>query len=321
MKILILGAGGTGGYFGGRLAQAGADVTFLVRERRAQQLADHGLRIESPSDKITLPVKTVLAADVQPIFDVVIIACKAYDLASSIDAITPAMGENTFVVPLLNGIAHLDQLDAAFGAHRVLGGSCQIAATLTPDGIVKSMADTHLILWGTREKLREGEPKAQHQRKQQTIAEALGDAFAKTVVTWKVSDNIMLDMWEKVAFLSTLAGMTCLMRASVGEILATSDGRAIMAEYMRTSVAIATAEGYSPRANIVERFEKILDSTGSTLTASMLRDLESGNPVEVDHIVGFMLGKARQHGIDDGLIRVAHTHLKAYEVRRGKNKG
>ncbi len=329
MKILILGAGGTGGYFGGRLAQGGADVTFLVRERRAQQLADHGLRIESPSDKITLPVQTVLAADVKPIFDVIILACKAYDLASSIEAITPAMGENTFVVPLLNGIAHLDQLDTAFGALRVLGGSCQIAATLTPDGIVKSMADTHLILWGAREKLREGEHRAQqqaqqqaqHQTQQQTIAAALGDAFAKTIVTWKVSDNIMLDMWEKVAFLSTLAGMTCLMRANVGEILATPDGRAIMTEYVRTSMAIATAEGYPPRANMVERFEKILDSTGSTLTASMLRDLESSNPVEADHIVGFMLGKARQHGIDDSLIRVAYTHLKAYEIRRWKNKG
>ncbi len=308
MKILILGAGGTGGYFGGRLFEAGADVTFLVREKRAQQIAQRGLRIESPQGNVTLDVKTVLSDNVTAEYDVVILSCKAYDLASSIEAIRPAMNAATCVVPLLNGISHISTLDAAFGKARVMGGSCQIAATLTKDGVVKSMFDAHAILWGAREP------------SQQVQADALGLAFAKTIVDWKVSENIMQDMWEKVAFLSTLAGMTCLMRASVGDILATADGRTLMKRYLDSCVAVAVNSGYPPRAAILERYEKVMDTTGSPLTASMMRDLEGGGPVEADHIVGFMLGKAREFGIDDTMLSVAYAHLKAYENRRAGNR-
>lgn len=304
MKILVLGAGGTGGYFGGRLHQGGADVTFLVREKRAQHIAAQGLVIESLKDKVTLQVKTILANEVKPEFDIVILSCKSFDLESSIAAIAPAMAPHTCVVPLLNGISHLDTLDAAFGKARVMGGVCQIAATLSKDGIVKSLADMQFILWGAREP------------SQGVAARKLGEAFAKTSADWKVSDNVMQDMWEKVAFLSTLAGMTCLMRAPIGEILATPDGAALLRRYIDASVAVITREGFPPRANIVERFEKVLSSTGSTLTASMLRDLEGGGPIEADHIVGFMLNKAREHGVDDTLLSVAYTHLKAYELRR-----
>ena len=304
MKILVLGAGGTGGYFGGRLHEGGADVTFLVREKRAQHLAQHGLQIESPKGNATLKVKTVRAQDVKAEYDIVLLSCKAYDLASSIDAIRPAMNAATCVVPLLNGISHIDTLDAAFGKSRVMGGVCQISATLTKDGVVKSMADVHAITWGAREP------------SQQASAIALGDAFAKTIVDWKVSQNIMLDMWEKVAFLSTLAGMTCLMRASVGDILATADGRALMQRHLDSCVAIATKSGFAPRAPVLERYAKVMNSTGSPMTASMLRDLESGGAVEAEHVVGFMLGKAREFGIDDTMLTVAYAHLQAYENRR-----
>ena len=308
MKILVLGAGGTGGYFGGRLHEGGADVTFMVRGIRAQQIAQDGLRIESPKGNVTLNVTTVQAQQVKAEYDIVILSCKAYDLASSIDAIRPAMTPTTCVVPLLNGISHIDALDAAIGKPRVMGGICQIAATLTKDGVVKSMLDAHAITWGAREP------------SQQAAANALGDAFAKTIVDWKVSDNVMLDMWEKVAFLSTLAGMTCLMRASVGEILATADGRALMTRYLDSCVAIATKSGYPPRAAILERYQKVMHAVGSPLTASMLRDLEGGGPVEADHVVGFMLAKAREFGIDDTMLSVAYAHLKAYENRRAANR-
>ena len=304
MKILVLGAGGTGGYFGGRLHQGGADVTFLVREQRAQHIAAQGLVIETLKDKVTLQVKTILANEVKPAFDIVILSCKSFDLDSSIAAIAPAMASHTCVVPLLNGISHLDTLDAAFGKARVMGGVCQIAAMLTSDGIVKSMADMQFILWGARDPA------------QTAAVRKLGEVFANTTVDWKVSDNVMQDMWEKVAYLSTLAGMTCLMRATIGDILAAADGRALLRRYIDASVAVITREGFPPRASMVERFEKVLSSTGSTLTASMLRDLESGGPVEADHIVGFMLKKARENGIDDTLLSVAYTHLKAYEERR-----
>lgn len=308
MKILVLGAGGTGGYFGGRLHEAGANVTFLVREKRGQQLAQHGLQIESPKGNATLKVKTVLAQEVKAEYDIVILSCKAYDLASSIEAIRPAISATTCVVPLLNGISHIDALDATFGKARVMGGVCQIAATLTKEGVVKSLIDVHSIIWGAREP-------SQH-----AAANLLGDAFAKTTVDWKVSENIMQDMWEKVTFLSTLAGMTCLMRASVGEILATVDGRTLMKHYLDSCIAVSSKSGYPPRAPTLERYENVLNSTGSPLTASMLRDLESAGQVEADHIVGFMLGKAREFDIDDSMLTVAYTHLKAYENRRAANR-
>ena len=306
MKILVLGAGATGGYFGGRLYQGGADVTFLVRAKRAGQLATQGLVIESLKDKVVLQVRTVLAEAVKPDYDVVILACKAFDLGSSIAAITPAMGPATCVLPLLNGISHLDALDAAFGKDRVMGGACQIAATLTQNGIVKSLTATQSIVWGTRDAA------------QAALAQQLADAFSNTAVDWKLSDNIMLDMWEKVTFLCTLAGMTCLMRASVGDILAAPHGHILIQRCFDSCVAIATQEGFTPRANVIERFQAVLSATGSTLTASMLRDIENKLPVEANHVLGFMLGKARENGIDDLMLTLAYTHLKAYEARRAR---
>jgi 2-dehydropantoate 2-reductase len=307
-RILVLGAGGTGGYFGGRLHEGGVDVTFLVRERRQAQIARDGLRIEAPSASVTLAVKTVMANTIKPEFDIIILACKAYDLESSIAAISPAMHETTCVVPLLNGIAHIEQLDQAFGKARVMGGSCQIAATLTSDGVVKSMAPIHSIVWGAREPA------------QSAAASALGEAFASTIVDWRISENIMLDMWEKIAFLSTLAGMTCLMRANVGEILATPDGKKLMRQYSDCAIEIARREGYAPRPEVLARFESVLNSSGSTLTASMLRDLEAGNAVEADHIVGYMMNKAGEHGLDGSIITVAYAHLKAYQQRRAAGR-
>ena len=310
MKILVLGAGGTGGYFGGRLAQAGADVTFLVRPKRAAQLAAAGLVIETVAERAVFKVNTIGAEMVEPRYDVVLLSCKAYDLDSSIAAIRGAMHHTSCVVPLLNGISHLEALDAAFGRARVMGGSCQIFATLAPDGVVKSLGDVQALLWGPRES----------NAAQVAVSTELATWYAKTSVTWTASDNIMQDMWEKIVFLSTFAGMTCLMRGTVGEIIATDDGKALMQRYVGSTIAIATAEGFPPRESRVERFLKVLNTVGSPVTASMLRDLEAGNEIEAAHIVGFMLNKARQHNIDDTLLTVAYSHLQTYRNRRAAGR-
>ena len=132
-KLLFLGAGGVGGYFGGRLIEAGVDVSFLVRPARAASLSAQGLRVSSPHGDLTLPVKCVTRDSVLPDYDLVILAPKAYDLDDAMDAVAPAVGPATFVLPLLNGLAHLDALDARFGADRVLGGEAHIVATLEAD--------------------------------------------------------------------------------------------------------------------------------------------------------------------------------------------
>ena len=152
MKILVLGAGAVGGYFGGRLAEAGADVTFLVRPKRAEVLARDGLRITSKAGgDLALAPKCVLAGAVKPDYDVVLFTAKAYDLASAIDAIAPAMaGGKGQVLPLLNGMSHLDVLDARFGRDNVLGGVAYIASTLAPDGEIKHLNEFHRVAFGHR---------------------------------------------------------------------------------------------------------------------------------------------------------------------------
>lgn len=306
MRTLVLGAGGVGGYFGGRLADAGTDVTFLVRPRRASQIAEHGLVIETPTETRSIPAKTATADTITPDFDVVLLSCKAYDLDSSIEAIKPAVRENTRIVPLLNGMSHLAVLDGVFGAERIMGGSCQIAAQLASDGTIRNLSDTHNILWGVRDA----------DARSREVAEGLAAAFARTPVNWKVSDDVIQDMWEKLVFLCTLAAMTASMRATIGDITATPDGRALLSRMMNVCIDIATREGHAPRDAIRKRYDAVVQSVGSPLTASMLRDVEAGNQVEADHIVGYMLGLARKHGLDDTLLAYAYTHLKAYERRR-----
>lgn len=304
MKILVLGAGGVGGYFGGRLAQAGSDVTFLVRERRAAQLRSDGLVVQTPDGEFRVPAKAVQRHEIGAPFDLVLLTCKAYDLDSAIDTIRPAVGPQTVVVPLLNGLAHLDRLDAELGTERVVGGSCGIAATLTPEGVVKQMSPFHWMRFGDRS------------GKSRTQVEALAQAYARTPVDAAAVPDILQVMWEKFVLLTTLAAGTCLMRGSVGEILATSDGEPILRELLDTCIGAAGGAGHVPRAESLAQTESLLFARGSPFSASMLRDIERGGPTEADHIVGDMLRRARSTGLDARLLAAAYAHLQVYEGRR-----
>lgn len=304
MKILVLGAGGIGGYFGGRLAAAGAEVTFLVRPRRAAQLQQNGLVIKSPRGDLRQPVATVLAAPLQPDYDLVFLTCKAYDLAAAIAAIAPAMGPRTAVLPALNGILHLDVLINKFGDARVLGGLAQIAATLTPEGEIHHLSDFHVLTFGELSGQRS--PRC----------EAFARLCANAGFSSRLSDNAWLELWEKFVFLCTLAGMTCLMRASVGAIARSQDGAALMREMLGECRQVAAASGYEPRPEVMALYEAKLTDGNSDFTASMLRDIERGGPTEGDHIVGDMLRRARQLNIDAPLLRTAFCHLQAYQANR-----
>jgi 2-dehydropantoate 2-reductase len=304
MKILVLGAGGVGGYFGARLAQAGTDITFLVRERRAQQLAAGGLVVQTPDGEFCVAAKHVQRHEIAAPADLVIVAAKAYDLESAIETIAPAVGPQTLVLPLLNGLAHLDRLDARFGPERVLGGTCWIAATLTPEGTVRQLAGFQKIRFGDR---------TGRERPQVT---ALAEAFARTPVDSGVEPQILLVMWEKFALLATLAASTCLMRGSVGGILAAADGESIMRELLDTCVSTAATAGCRPRPEAMQDTERMLFARGSAFTASMLRDIERSGPTEADHIVGDMLRRARAAGLDARLLAAAYCHLQVYERRR-----
>ncbi len=308
MKILVLGAGGIGGYFGGRLAESGADVTFLVRPKRREQIAQGGLVIESPSGNAKLAVKTVGAEELKPGYDLVLFTCKAYDLDSAMDAIAPAMQGGCVVVPMLNGIAHFERLDARFGRQNVMGGTCQINATLRKDGVVVNGDALQRLLFGERDKSKSAR------------AQAFADVLAKTKIDWKLSEDIEQDLWEKIVFLSALAATTCLFRANVREIIAAPGGKEVMERALAANIAIATKEGHAPRAPAIEMARARLTDPEGLWSASMLRDLEAGGATEADHIIGFMLAKARAHGVDDTVLSIAYTHLKAYEARRAAGR-
>jgi 2-dehydropantoate 2-reductase len=308
MHILVLGAGGIGGYFGGRLAEAGAEVTFLVRPKRREQIARDGLVIESPLGNAKLPVRTVLAEALKPDYDIVLLTCKAYDLDSSMDAIAPAMHGHCTVVPMLNGLAHFARLDARFGAANVMGGTAQINATLKRDGTVVHGDSLQRMLFGERD------------RSKSARGAALAAAFAKSKAEGKLSDDIEQDLWEKIVFLCALATTTCLFRGNVREIVAAAGGREAMLRALEANAEIARREGHPPRPQMLESARQRLTDPAGLWSASMLRDLESGGQVEADHIVGWMLERARAHGVDDTLLSLAYTHLKAYEARRAAGR-
>jgi 2-dehydropantoate 2-reductase len=307
MKILVLGAGGIGGYFGGRLAEAGADVTFLVRPRRREQLARDGLVVESPLGNMKLAVKTVLGEELRAGYDLVLFTCKAYDLDSAMDAVAPAMRQ-AVLVPMLNGIAHLERLDERFGPANVMGGTCQINVMLRPDGSILHADPLQRLLFGERD------------RSKSPRSEAFARELAKTKVEWKLSDDIEQDLWEKVVFLTALASITCMFRGNVREIMAAPGGREAMERALAANREIATREGHAPRPDTMQAVQQRLTDPQGNWSASMLRDLEGGGLVEGDHIVGWMLERARRHGVDDTILSLAYTHLKAYENRRAANR-
>ena len=308
MKFLVLGAGAIGGYFGGRLIESGADVTFLVRPNRRAQLERDGLRIESALGNVSRPVQTALADSVAPGYDVVLLTCKAYDLQSSIDAIAPAVGPHTVIIPVLNGLAHLAVLDARFGASRVMGGTCMIDSILGRDGVVRHGGTLQRLVFGERDGRRS--PRA----------EAVAAVLAGTTIEWSMSDDIEQVMWEKLVFLAAMAAVTCLFRANVREIMAAPGGRETMERALAANVEIATREGHPPSASGLDFARTRLTDPSGPWSASMMRDMESGGRVEADHIIGWMLERARRHGVDDTLLSLAFTHLKAFEARRDANR-
>lgn len=313
MRVLVLGAGGTGGYFGGRLAHSGVDVTFLVRPARAAQLESDGLHIHSPLGDARFPVAHV-TADALPTlaerapFDLVILSCKAYDLDSAIESVAPAMTPGTTLMPILNGLRHYAPLDARFGRHNVLGGLCFISVAKAPDGSILHLGRPASITFGERD----GGSNAR--------AAAFATLCARAGIDHKASDDIAQEQWIKFSFLATLAAGTCLMRDSIGGIVSGEGGAAFMAALHDECLAVAAAEGQPipQKARDIERAR--LTETGSNVKASMLRDLESGSRVEAAHIVGDMFQRAIQHGIDAPNLQAAWVHLQCYEAAHASAK-
>ena len=302
MRMLVLGAGALGSYFGGRALERGLDVTFLVRPRRAAQLARDGLRVESALGDIQRQVTTTDRAG--PGFDVVLLSCKAYDLESAMEAIRPAVEAGAAVLPILNGLVHMDALNAAFGRERVWGGLAKCAATLTPEGVVRHLGDWRWLTFGEQDGRMDGRAAA--------LAEALGRTRGLEA---EAVPDIQRRMWEKLVHLGTVAAGTVLMRASVGEIVRAGGGDFLMM-LLERNAAIAAANGHPMTPAFMENYRALFSDPGSTYTASMLRDLEAGGRTEAEHILAPLLEAARRAGVPEELHALAVLHARAYEQRR-----
>jgi 2-dehydropantoate 2-reductase len=305
MRILVLGAGALGGYFGGRLLEAGAAVTFLVRPRRAAQLAAQGLVIESPFGALRTPVRTMMVDEAEPGWDLILLTCKAYDLDGAIAAIRPAVTAETAILPVLNGLSHIATLQREFGAERVLGGLAKIQATLAADGTVRQLNDWRWLTFG--------EPDGGMSPRVAALATLA--AGARGMVAEAVPD-ITRRMWEKLVHLGTSAIGTVLLRANTGEIARSPGGVAFMHRMLARNAAIAAANGHPMRPEFLAEFRTLFADPKGLYATSMLRDLEAGGRIEADHILGFLLEEARRAGVADEAHEAAYLHAKAFEQRR-----
>jgi 2-dehydropantoate 2-reductase len=296
MKILILGAGGIGGYFGAQLLRSGADVTFLLREKRQALIAQQGLRIESPHGDFTVQPPTVTASSVRPIYDLIILAPKSYDLDDALASLDNAVGQ-AVILPFLNGMDHLNVLDDRFGRAAVMGGVAHIAATITETGAVRQLNEIHSLILGPRDP-------AQVALARQFIA-----LCEKTPFDSVYAEDIEQALWDKWVFLATLAGMTTLCRGSVGDILATPYGEGLMRQMYGECCTVARLSGH-PTGEVATAWAlgKLI-APGSPLTASMLRDLLAGQRTEHQHIFAALVERGIALGLPMDLMRLAHTHL------------
>ncbi|HXR00027.1 MAG TPA: ketopantoate reductase family protein [Pseudomonas sp.] len=308
MRILIVGAGAIGGYFGGRLLEAGRDVTFLVRPARAQELDRSGLIVRSPQGNILYPSPPqVMAPMLDQTFDLILLSCKAYDLDTAMDAFAAAVGPDTLILPLLNGMAHLERLAERFSPDNVLGGQCLISLDRDASGAILHLNDTNQLSFG---ELNGGlTPRILK------VAEALADAGFDA----NLSQQIVQEMWEKWCFIATGAGITGAMRASIGDVIA-SDCEFLVLKLLAECASVAEHAGYAVRSEVRQRFQAMLTTPGSKMTASMLRDMERGTPIEVEQVIGDMIARraSSDKHASGGLsaLDFVHLHLKAYEARR-----
>jgi 2-dehydropantoate 2-reductase len=303
MRILMVGAGAVGGYFGGRLAEAGRDVTFLVHARRAEKIRSDGLRILSPHGDLTLHPKTIQAKDLTAAYDVILLSVKAYALEAAINDFAPGLGAETMILPVLNGMRHIELLTSRFGERSVIGGVCIVAAEMDKDDRIVQLADAQQLTYGERD----GGTSERMNALDETMQNAGFDA--------RLSENITQEMWQKWVQLASIGAVTCLLRGNIGEIEAVPGGADLSLKILGECSAIATACGYAPGDDFLTRIRAAMTTPGSQLTSSMYRDLVNGNRVEVDQILGDLLTPARNLGIAAPLIDAAFVNLSIYQNR------
>jgi 2-dehydropantoate 2-reductase len=305
MRWLVLGAGALGGFFGARLTQAGADVTFLVRPRREQQLQRDGLVVHTQDgDTLRYKVRTCQQGRLDGRYDVILLACKAYDLTSAMDAIAPAIGPGTSILPVLNGIRHMDLLKERFGAAQVVGGLTVINAALMPDGAIQqSQVRINMNYLG--------ELDGKNTARCEAIADGLKDIEAKVV------PDILAQMWNKFFGFACNATISTLTRSRAGTIARSASGQEFVSAVIDECAGVCAAEGFPVPDQIEHLVRGMYAQVGSTYGPSILIDMDQGRPTEGEHTIGDLVERARQRGMAVPILLSARTNLQAYEIARG----
>jgi 2-dehydropantoate 2-reductase len=303
LRVLVVGAGATGGYFGGRLAEAGRDVSFLVRPDRAAILQREGLHIVSPHGDVTLQPRLIIAGELAAAYDVILLTVKAYALTAAMADFAPAVAEGTAIFPVLNGMRHIDLLAQRFGKDHVLGGVAIVSNTLDERGRITQLNAVHELAYGELD------------GRQSARLRALDETFQHAGFDARPSTNIVQAMWEKWVFVASVGAITCLLRGSIGAIEAAGGTELALAMLAECS-AVAAASGHSPGREAVGRATTTLTAKGSSLTSSMYRDLQLGREIEVEEIVGDMVRRGREFGLQTPLLAAAYAQLSVYSIAR-----
>ena len=270
--------------------------------RRSWRKRDCGSRV--PFGDAAFPVKTVRASELEGSYDLILLSCKAYHLDQALEGIAPAVGEESAILPLLNGMAHMDRLTARFGEARVLGGLCHLAVTLTADGLVKHMSKLHRVTFGELDGSRSER------------CSAIEVLFEGANFDSKLSEKIRTDLWKKWILLATLAGMTCLMRTAMDAIVATDRGADYTRAMLEECAAVAAAEGFDLGEKFQESTYGFLTNKSAVQTSSMLRDIENSAEIEADQIIGDLVKRGDSHGIGTPMLDLAFCQLQAYLFAR-----
>ncbi|MEC1434210.1 ketopantoate reductase family protein [Bacillus spizizenii] len=303
MKCLVVGAGGVGGYIGGRLAEKGNDVTFLVRHNRAEQLKETGLVIHSEKGDVSFQPALISAGETGH-FDVVIIASKAYSLGQVIDDVKSFVDRESVIIPFLNGYRHYEQLFTAFSKEQVLGGLCFIESALDNKGEIHHTSASHRFVFG--------EWNGERTERITALEEAFSGVKAEVII----SGHIEKDIWKKYLFIAAQAGITTLFQRPLGPILETEGGRHTVQTLIAEIGAILRKEGVPADPDLEEESFRTMTSMSYHMKSSMLRDMENGQTTEGDHLHGFLLEKAKRLSLAAPILETVYANLQMYEAEK-----
>ena len=304
MRILVAGAGGVGGYFGGLLARSGQDVAFLARGPHLQAILENGLQVESAaSGDFTVKVEAFERADGPRKADLILFCVKTYSNVEAMEAAAPAVGDGTTILTLQNGITSADELGSAFGREKVLPGLAYIETGIREPGVVAQTGGPCRIVFGELD----GEISAR--------AAGLACAFRKAGIEAQASDTILRELWNKFIFICALSGVTSVSRSHMDEVLAVPETSRLLRGVMEETAAVGRARGVDLEEDVVEQTMRRFGEFSSVLRSSMQRDLEAGKPLELEALNGAVARLGAELGIETPVNDFVYASLKPAAVR------